>query len=115
MTRWICVFAIACGGKPTSPAAPHETGQPLDQAVSLLCAAPRRAEADKDFAGDAADKATVVAKHMTDGITNARVLATIDGWRDVSKPREQKLAELDVLTNDAHFASKCQLREVWGP
>src|SRR5882672_1207151 len=107
----LLALLLACGGKPP-PAAPIETSQPLDQATSLLCAAPRRAEADKDYAGDGASKAAVLAKHMKDGVHNARVLAAIDGW-SADKPTEQKLAELDGLTSDAHFASKCQLRELW--
>ena len=111
--RLALILMIACGGKATPPpAAPQPNGQDLTQATSLLCAAPTRAEADLDYhTDDPAAKAAVLAKHVRERITNARVLALIDGWKD--KSAEQKVADLDKLTHDALLSSKCRLRDVW--
>ncbi|MDB4955400.1 MAG: hypothetical protein JWO36_2969 [Myxococcales bacterium] len=79
----------------------------------MLCASPKRAEADLEFASaDPAVKASVLARHLKDGVKNPRVLAVIDGWKVEGKTAEQKVAELDSLTHDALLSSKCQLREV---
>ena len=113
MRTFILVLAVACGGKAVPQATPAgPAGQDLTEATSLLCAAPTRAEADLEYhTDDSAAKAAVLAKHMKDRITNARVLALIDGWKD--RAAEQKVADLDQLTHDALLSSKCRLRELW--
>jgi hypothetical protein len=117
MLRSVLILATlaACGSKaPSSPQSAPPTGQDLTDAVSRLCATPMRAQGDLEYStGDASAKAAVLAKHLPDGITNKRVLDTIHNWSDPSKTTEQKVAELDTLTNDGLLSSKCQLREVW--
>jgi hypothetical protein len=118
-TLALTILCACASSKPAPTAPPKQTepaGQSLTAAAAMLCASPTRAEHDPEFAGaEPADRAAGIAKHAKDGITNARVLALIDGWSSEDKSSAQKLTELDKLTNDAGLSSKCALREAWAP
>ncbi len=110
--RWLIVVLAACGGAPPPAGPKAASGQDLTEATSLLCAAPMRAEADLDYqTDDMTAKQAALEKHMKERVTNARVLATIEGFH--GKSNQDRVAALDHLTHDALLSSKCQLRELW--
>jgi hypothetical protein len=106
------VLAVAaCGGGKTT-STPKETGQPIAVALAMVCAAPTRAEADPGWA-DPSARQQVLESHLSDGVTNATVLATVNGWRDESKSVDERLAELDGLIHEANLTSSCRLQDEW--
>ncbi len=113
----VAILVCACGSSQSSPATtpsptPTATSQSLADAMHLVCDATTRAENDPEFqhASDPATKASVLGKHIRDGVTNDRVLAAIDGWRN--EATEARLSSLDALTKEAGIPT-CPLRQIW--
>ncbi|HEY1954729.1 MAG TPA: hypothetical protein VGH28_03940 [Polyangiaceae bacterium] len=115
----VLVLVGACGFSRHAPApattAASTTAAPaqsLADAVRLVCDATTRASNDPAFrqAQDPAAKAPILGHHLKDGVTNERVLATIDAW--TNKTNDAKRAELDALTKEAGLTT-CSLRQIW--
>jgi hypothetical protein len=114
----LLLAVAACGGKPSGTGAPAKkpAGQPLIDATARLCAAPTRAHADPDWRGEnPADNVAVVGKHAADGITNKRVLAFVDGWKNGTLTVDQMRTQLDALTHEANLSSHCMLLDWFTP
>jgi hypothetical protein len=82
------------------PAGPDQS---LHDAMVLVCATPARASEDPDYAGAKSD---TIAKHLTDGIGNPRVVQTAEAWKTDGIDR----AQLATLIKDAKLSS-CALRD----
>ena len=107
ITSLVFVSLIACGGgkqsERTVMAPAHE--QPLADAVTALCAAPTRAEADPDWAKaeDPGRKAQILGKHLTTGVEHPRALKV---------GNEGDAEGLAAIVKESGVAS-CRLQEVW--
>ena len=112
----LCLVLAACGGKSPDKTVPPAASQDLTASTARLCAAPTRAKADPDWAGDdPRDNLAVIGKHARDGVTNKRVLAFVDAWQSGSKSMPELRAQLDSLTHDADLSSRCRLLELFTP
>lgn len=82
------------------PAGPDQS---VHDAVVLVCQTTDRADADPDRDGTRSDR---IAKHLTDGVGNARVLQTVEAWKTDGIKRD----ELDRLVKEAKLPT-CGLRD----
>jgi len=99
------VAFIACRGPQVLP--PATADQTVRDAMLRVCDAPARAEVD---IGHGVRKSDAIAGHLSDGIGNDRVLATVEAW----KTKGIAVRELDALLDEAKLAT-CALRETADP
>ncbi len=113
---WAISLALSlagCGtGRPAekrvSPS--PNTEQSLVDGVTALCDAPARAAADADWAKatEPARKASILGKHLVEGVTNPRALQVANA------PAEDKAASLDAIVKESGV-SPCALQAAWSP
>jgi hypothetical protein len=106
-------MVVACGGgrppeKTVSPSPNVE--QSLADGVAALCSAPTRAESDPDWmkATEPSRKASILGKHLIEGVENPRALQVANAAPDRHGP------ELDAIVKEAGI-TPCRLQEVWSP
>lgn len=104
----LLALVISCGGK-SAPAPAKE--QSLTEGVTILCDSPTRAEADPRWKDEGAMKPSILGEHLTEGVTNARVTAWVDGLKD--KDNVGKHDELKALVAEAGVGKCRLLAEVW--
>lgn len=100
-------------GGATTPPGNASTSQSLVDAVTMVCATPDRAEADPKFANaEPANKASIMAEHLKEGVTNADVKAYVDGVTSNAIAGGDRVTKLKELVAKANLAT-CRLADLW--
>jgi hypothetical protein len=119
----LVMLLVACGGKSQDTAEPTQgttlsaaakpasgRGQPFPAAMRVMCDAPRQCCQD----ADAANKATELARWITERVTNEDARQVLEDI--AAAPPENKVTILTDAAKRANIdAADCGLVEVWTP